>query len=118
VIDEIRNAVRGNQNRPAPHASKVMARESSPGLSVSTAATPTERSVMTSPAVRNDTQIGRAVSAAICEEIGDRLRRELAGESEPLPRYMAMLVEQMARRDRASAVLGGNGETAASRSNS
>lgn len=61
---------------------------------------------MTSPAVQNDTQIEHDVSAAICEEIGDRLRIELTDESDPMPRHMATLVEQMLQSDRASAVLG------------
>jgi hypothetical protein len=61
---------------------------------------------MTSPAVRNDIQIERVVSTAICEEIGDRLRIELTEESDPLPRHMAMLVEQMVQSDGASAALG------------
>jgi hypothetical protein len=63
------------------------------------------KTLMTSPAVRNDIQIERIVCAAICEEIGDRLRIELADASDPLPRHMAMLVEQMVQSDRVSAYL-------------
>jgi hypothetical protein len=51
---------------------------------------------MTSPAVRNDIQIDSAYCAAICEEMGDRLRIALTGEPNRLPQHMMMLVEQMA----------------------
>jgi hypothetical protein len=61
---------------------------------------------MTSPAVRNDNRIARVCSAAIREEMGDRLRIELSGVSDPLPQHMTMLVKQMALSDRVSAVLG------------
>ena len=53
---------------------------------------------MTSPAVRNDIQIDHVSSAAICEEIGDRLRITLTGEPNRLPQHMMMLIEQMADR--------------------
>ena len=53
---------------------------------------------MTSPAVRNDFQIDRVCSAAICEEIGDQLRIILAGEPSRLPQHMTMLVEQLRLR--------------------
>jgi hypothetical protein len=53
---------------------------------------------MTSPAVRNDIQIDRVCSAAICEEIGDQLRIILAGEPSRLPQHMTMLVEQLRLR--------------------
>jgi hypothetical protein len=45
---------------------------------------------------RNDTQIDRASSAAICEEIGDRLRVTLALKPHRVPRHMMHLVERMA----------------------
>lgn len=51
---------------------------------------------MTTPAVQNDIQIDRICSAAICEEIGDRLRIKLAAEPDELPQHMMMLVDQMA----------------------
>jgi hypothetical protein len=54
---------------------------------------------MTSPAVRNDTQIDHVSSAAICEEVGDRLRTSLTGAHNGLPRHMTMLVEQIALTD-------------------
>jgi hypothetical protein len=54
---------------------------------------------MTSPAVRNDTQIEHVSSAAICEEIGNRLRITLIGAPNGLPRHMTMLVEQIALTD-------------------
>jgi hypothetical protein len=51
---------------------------------------------MTSRAVRCDIQIGLGCSAAICEEIGDRLRISLKGEFNRLPQHMMVLVEQIA----------------------
>ena len=60
---------------------------------------------MISPVVRNDNQIDHASSVAICEEIGDRLRINLAGEPGRLPRHVMMSVEQMAHNDCVSAVL-------------
>jgi len=54
---------------------------------------------------RNDTQIDHVSSAAICEEIGDRLRINLTGEPDRLPQHMTMLVEQMAQNDCVSTVL-------------
>jgi hypothetical protein len=60
---------------------------------------------MTSPAVRNDVRIERVFSAAICAEIGYRLRVELSGESDPLPQHMTMQVEQMALTDPVAAGL-------------
>jgi hypothetical protein len=54
---------------------------------------------MTSPAVRNDTQIDHVSSAAICEEVGDRLRNTLTCAPNGLPRHMTMLVEQIALTD-------------------
>ncbi|WP_154071418.1 hypothetical protein [Bradyrhizobium lablabi] len=72
---------------------------------------------MTSPAVRNDIQIDRVCSAAICEEIGDRLRISLQGEPERLPQHMMMLVEQMAQNDCVFAVVSNKSETALNRSN-
>ena len=50
---------------------------------------------MTSPAVRNDIQIDRVCSAAICEEIGDRLRIALTSEPNRLPQRMTMLVDEL-----------------------
>jgi hypothetical protein len=62
--------------------------------------TATNRKIfMTSPAVRNEIQIDHVCSAAICAEIGDRLRISLKGAPERLPQHMLMLVEQMARND-------------------
>jgi hypothetical protein len=54
---------------------------------------------MTHPSVQNDIQIEGVCSAAIREEIADRLRIALAGESDRLPRHMKRLVEQMAAID-------------------
>jgi hypothetical protein len=67
---------------------------------------------MTSSAVRNDIPIDRVSSAAICEEIGDRLRIDLTGKPGRLPRHMRMLVEQMAQNDCVPALLGAKTETA------
>lgn len=58
------------------------------------------KTFMTTPAVRNDIRIDRACSAAICEEIGDRLRIELASEPNRLPQHVMMLVDQMAADQR------------------
>jgi len=66
---------------------------------------------MTSPAVRNDIQIDRVFSAAICEAIGDRLGISLKGEPERLPQHMMMLVQQMAENDDGGAAAGvGDGD--------
>ena len=54
---------------------------------------------MTHPSVQNDIQIEGDCSAAIREEIADRLRIALAGEPDRLPHHMKMLVEQMAAID-------------------
>ena len=68
---------------------------------------------MTSPAVRNDIQIDRVSSAAICEEIGDRLRIDLTtGKPDRLAQHMRILVEQIAQNDCVPALLGAKSETA------
>ena len=54
---------------------------------------------MTSPAVRNDIQIDHVSSAAICEEIGDRLCINLPGEPDRLPQHVMTLVEQIAQNE-------------------
>jgi len=54
---------------------------------------------MTSPAVNSDFQIGLACSAAICQEIGDRLRITMTGGPSGMPRHMSVLVEQIERTD-------------------
>ena len=54
---------------------------------------------MTGPAARKDTQIDHVSSAAICEEVGERLRITLTGAPNGLPRHMTMLVEQIALTD-------------------
>jgi hypothetical protein len=72
---------------------------------------------MSSPAVRNDIQIDRVSSVAICDEIGDRLRINLTGEPDRFPQHVMMLVEQMAQNDCVSAVLIDKSETAVNRSN-
>ena len=63
---------------------------------------------MTSPAVRNDTQIDHVSSAAICEEVGDRLRTTLTCAPNGLPRHMTMLVEQIALTDGVGRTSSGN----------
>jgi hypothetical protein len=88
----------------------VMERSLSLALSVLTAAD--RKNFMTNPAVRNDLQIDRGCGAAICEEIGDRLRINLKGGPERLPQHMMMLVEQMAQNDYVSTVLSNKSETA------
>jgi hypothetical protein len=57
------------------------------------------RTFMSSPVIRNDTQIAHVYGAAICEEIGDRLRIDLAGEHDRLPHLMMVLVEELAQND-------------------
>jgi hypothetical protein len=69
---------------------------------------------MSSPAARNDIHIDRVSSAAICEEVGDRLRIGLTGKPERLPQQMRMLVEQIAQNDSDPAGLGAKSETASS----
>jgi hypothetical protein len=59
---------------------------------------------MTSPAAQNDIQIDHVSSAAICEEIGDRLCINLPRESDRLPQHMMMLVEKNAQNECVSAV--------------
>ena len=54
---------------------------------------------MTCSAVRSDIAFDLGCSAAICEEIGDRLRVTMAGGPGGLPRHMMVLVEQIARTD-------------------
>jgi hypothetical protein len=64
-----------------------------------------QKNFMTNPAVRKNIQIDRVSSAAICEEVGDRLRIGLTGKPERMPQHLRMLVEQIAKNDSASAVL-------------
>ena len=47
---------------------------------------------MISPEARNAIQIDRVCSAAICEEIGARLRIRLAGEHDRLPQHLITLI--------------------------
>jgi 4-hydroxy-3-methylbut-2-en-1-yl diphosphate synthase IspG/GcpE len=54
---------------------------------------------MTSPAVRSDIAFNIGCSAALHEEIGDRLRISLTGEPSGLSQHMTVLVEQIARTD-------------------
>jgi hypothetical protein len=56
---------------------------------------------MTRPAVRNDIQIAFGSSAALREEIGDRLRISLSGRPRGLPQHMMVPVAQIARIDSA-----------------
>ncbi len=72
---------------------------------------------MSSPIIRNDTKIAHVCSVAICEEIGDRLRIDLAGEHDRLPHHMMMLVEELAQSDELSSALLDRGEAAGRRSN-
>ncbi len=60
---------------------------------------------MTIQHLRTDIQIDHVSSAAICEEIGDRLRINMTGEPGRLPQQMMMLVKQMTQNDCVSAVL-------------
>jgi len=67
---------------------------------------------MTIQHLRTDIQIDHVSSAAICEEIGDRLRINMTGEPGRLPQQMMMLVKQMTQNDCVSAVLSDTSETA------
>ena len=67
---------------------------------------------MTIQHLRTDIQIDHVSSAAICEEIGDRLRINMTGEPDRLPQQMMMLVKQMTQNDCVSAVLRDTSETA------
>jgi hypothetical protein len=49
--------------------------------------------------VCNVIHIDRACSAAICEEIGARLRIRLAGEPERLPQHLITLMNVIRMRD-------------------
>jgi hypothetical protein len=63
-----------------------------------------QKNFMTNPAVRNDIHIDRVSSAAICEEMGDRLRIGLKGGPERIPQHIRTLVEQIALNDGVSAL--------------
>jgi len=67
---------------------------------------------MTIQHLRTDIQIDHVSSAAICEEIGDRLRINMTGEPDRLPQQMMMLVKQMTQNECVSAVLRDTSETA------
>jgi hypothetical protein len=54
---------------------------------------------MISPEARNAIQIDRACSAAICEEIGVRLRIGLAAEHDRLPQHLTTLMDAIRTND-------------------
>jgi hypothetical protein len=54
---------------------------------------------MNSPEARNAIQIDRACSAAICEEIGVRLRIRLAGQHDRLPQHLTALMDALRTKD-------------------
>jgi hypothetical protein len=54
---------------------------------------------MNSPEARNAIHIDRACSAAICEEIGVRLRISLAGEPDRLPLRLIKLMDAIRTND-------------------
>ena len=54
---------------------------------------------MISPEARNAIQIDRVCSAAICEEIGARLRIRLAGEHDRLPQHLIKLMDAIRTND-------------------
>jgi len=54
---------------------------------------------MISPEARNAIQIDSACSAAICEEIGVRLRIGLAGEHGRLPQHLITLMDALRTND-------------------
>ena len=55
--------------------------------------------LMISPEARNAIQIDRVCSAAICEEIGARLRIRLAGEQDRLPQHLITLMDAIRTND-------------------
>ena len=67
---------------------------------------------MTIQHLRTDIQIDHVSSAAICEEIGDRLRINMTGEPDRLPQQIMTLVKQMTQNECVSAVLRDTSETA------
>jgi hypothetical protein len=71
-----------------------------------------QKNFMTSPAAPNDIHIDRVSSAAICEEIADRLRIDMTGEPERVPQHMRMLVQQITQNDRVSTGLNAKTKTA------
>jgi hypothetical protein len=54
---------------------------------------------MNSPEARNAIQIDRACSAAICEEIGVRLRIRLADQHDRLPQHLTTLMDALRTKD-------------------
>jgi hypothetical protein len=54
---------------------------------------------MISPEARNAVQIDRVCSAAICEEIGARLRIRLAGEHDRLSQHLITLMDAIRTND-------------------
>ena len=54
---------------------------------------------MISPEARNSIQVDSACSAAICEEIGARLRIRLAGEHDRLPQQLITLMDAIRSND-------------------
>ena len=54
---------------------------------------------MISLEARNAIQIDRACSAALCEEIGVRLRIRLAGAHEQLPQHLITLMDAIRTND-------------------
>jgi hypothetical protein len=54
---------------------------------------------MITPEARNSIQIDRACSAAICEEIGVRLRIRLAGQHDRLPQHLITLLGALRTKD-------------------
>ena len=43
--------------------------------------------------------IDRATSAAICNAIGERLRRDIGPDDDALPSHLQMLIDQMRQQD-------------------
>lgn len=54
---------------------------------------------MTNSNVHDVIRIGRACSAAVSEEIGARMRTELAGEHDPLPQRLVTLMNAIQTKD-------------------
>jgi hypothetical protein len=52
------------------------------------------------PLSRISEHIDRKTAWSICEEVGDRLRQDLAHRASPLPPYLERLVDELRKQER------------------
>jgi hypothetical protein len=52
------------------------------------------------PPSRTSEHIDHKTARSICDEVGDRLRQDLAPEASPLPPYLGRLVEELRKQER------------------